>query len=226
MGPGLIAVIAQENSRFTAFSVAMDQMQVPPGSMREWYIGHDIPENHNLAVQTLLQEQHLEWLFLMGDDHVFEPDLLLRLLSHDCHLVAPLCLTRMPPYRPVAFVLDDEGVRERLDLQKAPTSGLIEVLHVGGAGLLVKRHVFEQMSDPWFEYGKLDPTLISEDLYFCDKARAAGYDIWLDTQALLGHCVTGAVWPVPDGDRWTYGFSFSGGMSVAMPSLYVEEAHV
>lgn len=226
MGPGLIAVIAQENSRFTAFSVAMEQLQAPPGSMREWFIGHDIPLNHNLAVRAFLSEQHLEWLWIMGDDHVFEPELLGRLLMHERDICAPLCLTRTPPYLPVAFVEDQDHLRHRLDLTICPTKGLVKVLHVGGAGLLISRKVLTEMRDPWFEYGRLDPTQISEDLYFCDKARAAGFDIWLDTEALLGHCITGAVWPVPDGERWTYGFSFAGGMSMAMPALYQEPEYV
>ncbi|GAI93114.1 unnamed protein product, partial [marine sediment metagenome] len=57
------------------------------------------------------------------------------------------------------------------------------VVGEGGAGfLLVKREVFEKLPYPWFSFEKG-----GEDLYFCDKARENGFEIWADMSVLLGH---------------------------------------
>ena len=43
-----------------------------------------------------------------------------------------------------------------------PQHGLIEVYAVGGAGLLVKKHVLEAIGEPYFEtYGKQNEDLVS-----------------------------------------------------------------
>lgn len=225
--PGLIAVIANDTARFSVFGVSLSRLLAPPGSMMEWFIGHDIAANHNDAVSAMLSNPSLKWLFIMGDDHAFEGELLLSLLDRQRDIVGPVCLQRMPPYHPTAVGLTPGGVRHyrRLELTELG-AGCREVARVGGAGMLVRREVFEQMPEPWFEFGQLDATSLSEDFYFCDKARSQGYTVWLDQDVQIGHCVTGAVWPVPGENGWTYGFAFSGGMSITMPEPYPEEVEV
>lgn len=211
--PGLTAIIAGDSARFSLFGVSLDALQSPPRSMREWFIGHNIAANHNDAVRSMLAEPSLQWLFIMGDDHVFEPDLLLGLVARQRDIVAPVCLQRMPPYRPVA--IGEDG--DRLELSDL-TIGCVQVKRVGGAGMLVRREVFEQMPEPWFEMGRLDSTSLSEDFYFCDKAREFGASVWLDQDQQLGHCVTGSVWPVPRESGWTHGFAMTGGYSIVLPA--------
>lgn len=207
----LIGVISQDTARFSGFCQALSAMDTPPGTLMEWVIGHDIPANQNQLVDSLL-DSDASHLLIMGDDHVFAPDLLNRLLDHDVDLVAPVCVRRFPPYLPTAFQ-DDRPIL----LSDYPDGGLAEVDMVGSAGLLAKREVFEEMDRPWFEYGRLQPTQIAEDLYFCRKARELGYEVWYDLDTPLGHCVTGAVWPVKTSDGWTYGFTMTGGMKMTVP---------
>ncbi|HKU48487.1 MAG TPA: hypothetical protein VJP79_00930 [Nitrososphaera sp.] len=49
--------------------------------------------------------------------------------------------------------------------------------------MLIKREVFEKVTKPWFEYTPEVP----EDHYFCEKARAAGFEIKVDTAIILDH---------------------------------------
>jgi hypothetical protein len=83
--------------------------------------------------------------------------------------------------------------------------------------MLVRRPVLEAMADPWFETGRISSQEIGEDVYFCDKARDAGFRLWLDLGAKLGHLTTATVWPVDTGDGWSYGFGFPGGLRLTMP---------
>ena len=59
----------------------------------------------------------------------------------------------------------------------------------GGFGVtLVKTHVLERLQWPYwknvFEPGALT---MSEDIYFCEKAREAGFDIWCDPKVTCDH---------------------------------------
>lgn len=57
-----------------------------------------------------------------------------------------------------------------------------EFIPVKGGGFgcaLLSRKVLEEIEYPYFKYeSRDDGTFMSEDLYFCDKARDAGFQIW------------------------------------------------
>jgi hypothetical protein len=42
--------------------------------------------------------------------------------------------------------------------------------------MLIRREVFEKLSQPWFEYN----SELAEDAYICKRARDAGFEIKLD----------------------------------------------
>ncbi len=215
---GLIGVIAQETARYSYFASSLTGTDVPAGSAIRWQFGHDIPANVNGLVRALLDSE-LEWLWLLGDDHTWSPNLLMKLLGHDKDIVAPLGLQRAAPYRTTALVPspDDPRGHTRLDLNLHPFGGLVEVVAIGSGGMLIKREVFETMEEPWFEAGKIDGEHLTEDIYWCDKARQLGYRIHCDLDAHIGHICTSVIWPVHEPDGWTFGFSMTGGFQITMP---------
>lgn len=213
----MTAVIAQDLARFTSFYISLAALEVPEGSMMTTILGHDVPYSHNVAIREFLAYPQLEWLLIMGDDHEFEKDYLLRLLAHDVDICVGFCLTRMPPYAPIAFTGFLEWPRrERINLNEHE-SGLVQVHSVGTGGMLIRRRVIETLTDPWFQYGKSGPEETTEDLYFCDKAREAGFGIHVDLDNPLGHLTTGAVYPVRTEEGWTFRFAMSGGLQIVMP---------
>lgn len=60
---------------------------------------------------------------------------------------------------------------------------------VGCAGLMIKREVFDQIGPPWFEnhYDEKGLLTKSEDFDFCDKAYAAGIEVWADCDLTQTH---------------------------------------
>lgn len=216
-GTGLIGVIAQETSRFSMFAASLTAIEAPEGTTIKWIFGHDIVANANMLVREMYARD-ADWLWILGDDHSFSPGILLKLLAHDVDVVVPLCLMRNAPYRPVIYSRSAaNGARVRVDLDDHPVGGLIPVHSAGSGGMLVKRHVFDSLPDPWFESGVQSSVQLGEDVYFCDKAREQGAQIFCDLDASLGHCSTTVVWPVREADGWTYAFSMMGGFSVTMP---------
>lgn len=67
-----------------------------------------------------------------------------------------------------------------------PTAGsLIEADALGAGCLLIKREVLEKVPRPWFRnhYG----TAGGEDMYFCDRVKEAGFEIWGDWSVQCTH---------------------------------------
>lgn len=214
---GLVGVIAQETGRYSLFAASITELERPEGSSAYWVIGHDIAENQNKLVEEMYRRE-AEWLWILGDDHAFSPDALARLLDAERPIVVPLCLQRNPPYRPVIYTaVDGSGGRVVIELQDHPVGGLVEVHSAGGGGMLVRREVLDAVGAPWFELGKSPGSSLGEDLYFCDKARAAGYRVYANLDVPFGHCQTSTIWPVREPDGWTYAFSLTGGMEITLP---------
>lgn len=146
-----------------------------------------------------------EWLLMIDDDHVFAPDLLTRLLSHKKDIVAALCLRRDEPYGPFCFTEEiSEGVYQPVNLHLHGPSDLLRVRAVGTGAMLIRRHVFEKIADPWFTITDSS----GEDMRFCDEASRNGFEIYCDLGARIGHLTTAVVWPVTD-PQWKVGFVIS-----------------
>ena len=158
-----------------------------------WPKGVDIVGNMN----TMVRKMQGDWLWVLGTDHVMNFDLLERLLSHDVDVVVPLCLKRSPPYDPVVYSHQNEK-GQYVGYTDLPEHGLVPVHAAGSAGMLIRRHVLDTFEDPVFEsHGGLN-----EDLHFCAKVRDAGFSIWCDVDAPLGHIGQISVWPRYSGDEW------------------------
>jgi hypothetical protein len=203
----LIGIIANDAARFSEFGASVTNLQVPPGNRIEWVIGGDWCGARNSLAQLCIDEQYTH-LWFMDDDHSFAPDILMKLLRHDQPLVNPICFTRTWPFQPVTYV--EEGA---LDLASVPDRGLV-VLHAGGcAGMLIRREVLEAIEPPWFEYSDK-----SEDVIFCEKAKAAGFQLYGDLEARLGHITTAVVWPSFNPEHgWMTGLTIGKDMQVQIP---------
>ena len=202
----LIGILSNEAARYAEFWACMMRLEVPAGSVKDVAIGTDYVSNQNLLVQRCLDEG-FDFLWLMGDDHSFGPDLLERLLvsaqAYDLPILVPLCSARRAP-----FALVDYGRNPDPDgpdylpvsLTDIPTEGIIELDAAGSAGMLIRRDTLEAIDYPWFENGPR-----SEDIVWCEKARAAGFTIHADVACRLGHILTAVVTPGHDGENWVTG---------------------
>jgi hypothetical protein len=203
--PGTVGVISSDLSRYSIFSMCLINLLSYSGDLIshfDWLTGSNITGNSNELCRRMMAETgedrpKSDWLWIIGDDHAFRPDILERLVLHDVDAVAPLCLQRSSPYPHVVYEGEDYTAEEEgthVLHTSLPSSGLTEVYACGNAGLLVKRHVFEAIGDPYYEtFGRQN-----EDLEFCRKIRDAGFKIHVDTDALLGHIGNMIVWP-----QWT-----------------------
>lgn len=221
MSTGIVGIIGNDSARYSEFWACADRLQMPAGWRKEFLIGGDWCGARNSLCEFALHEG-VDYLWFMDDDHSFPPDLLLKLYRHQEDLVVPVCLMRTHPYYPVTFAerLEDapNGNARYLPVHfpDQEQDGLIELEAGGCAGMLIHRRVLEATYDPdvpWFEYGSA-----SEDLLFCQKARAAGFSIHCDLSARLGHITTAVVWPTNDADgEWCVGFTIGRDTKLIVP---------
>lgn len=199
--PGLVAVATGELTRYVNFWVSMMRLEKPDGCIFNPKDNGSAAKNLNDAISDTFDD--IEWAWLNGDDHVFSPDILMNLLWRDVDIVAPVVWKRAVPPQTVAYKADEQGVYKRLGVDDIPTSGLFEVDLCGGSGLLVKKHVFEKVEFPWFELGKTKADEPGEDIWFCHKAKKAGFKVYLDCSVVMGHTTAATIWPKVVDGQWT-----------------------
>lgn len=140
----------------------------------------------NMLVEEFLKTEATH-LFFCDDDVILPDDVLERLLALD----SDIAKAAMP------FLCKQNGhTGIYIDLQKKPNDfweepwpcGQFPINRCGTAALLVKRHVFEKVEYPWFQYFEnREGGMMSEDVVFSDKAREAGCTMMADGDAHLGH---------------------------------------
>jgi hypothetical protein len=132
-------------------------------------------------------------ILFIDSDMRFPQDMIGRLLKHDLDIVATNCARRRMPTGPTAQLYKENGDRE-LVWTMPESTGLQEVGSVGMGVMLIKKNVFAALSEPWFETPwRVDKRgYIGEDVFFCQKAAAAGFKIWIDHDVSkeIGHIGT------------------------------------
>jgi hypothetical protein len=176
-GGGTVGVAAMDTGRFSEFSVALGNLELPPGWKIEGLFNYDLAHARNEMVRTFSGDR----LMFLDDDNTFHPSLVKNLAAWDVDIVAALYLQRKPPFLPMPRV---DG--EPIVLDSHP--GLVEVHDTGGSGLMVHRRVFDALEPPWFDHGEdAGGEHESDDIHFCRRARAAGFKIVVDTSVWMGH---------------------------------------
>lgn len=215
--PGTIVVPAHFQSRWYEFSMSLESLQVPHGTRLALARSCDIAFNCNQGVRRM----EGSWCWFMGDDHEFDADMLLKLLSLRKRVVLPIVTAKIAPFRPCIMHGPYKVGMPVYFWHELPTGGLYALPKgdfVGQAGMLVQRDVLMKMGDPWFMPGQLEKDRLQEDLYFCQRLQDQGETIYVDCNQVLrhiGHIVAGAV---RTEKGWVPSIQ-SGNRSLALPGL-------
>jgi hypothetical protein len=187
------------------FAIALAMLQLPP-STQVMYLstkGVKRDEARNDLVRQALSAGSRNVLFL-DDDNPPPPDALMRLLQvlessdDDVGVVAGVYVSKQEPSVPLVFQSDDAGPYWRWRV-----GDVFECHGIATGCMMVKAEVFRRIPEPWFrdivtledahaEGWFLDrvlgqPAEVTDDLYFCRKARQAGYRILAHGGVLPGH---------------------------------------
>lgn len=109
-----------------------------------------VDKARNECVRALLSEPNADWLLFIDGDMTFPPDALLRLLQsaygemRHADAIGAYCSLRGDLALPTLDL--GSGTWESI----FPGAGLLEVIRTGAAFILVKKHVYQALSDPWY----------------------------------------------------------------------------
>lgn len=233
--PGYIIVPTGVVPRFVEFYDALETLKVPEGTGRYRNSGPDCDSNRNRGVAKLLEADDgtLEWIAFLDDDQKFHPDLLMKMLGamyeHNLDVLTPLYLRKIPPFDPVWFgKIGDDGGEQRLDLidlARARKEGHIIPIDGLGAGfLVVRKRVFEQIEQPWFNPGP--GRAYGGDVGFSQKLKKAGIQAYGLMEG-IGHimpCIITPVWN-EETSTWQVEFMFGyKGFVIDAPTLQEDNA--
>lgn len=128
------------------------------------------------AIALTHNATHIMWL---DSDMMFPRDVCEKLLSHKLAIVACNYSTRALPLKAVAYseIHDwDTGISK-------DATGLIPVDGIGFGCILIEADIFSILRKPWFPitYTSSTSSYLGEDMNFCIKARASGFEIIVDT---------------------------------------------
>ena len=212
--PGCVIVPCHDMARWHQFTYDLNHLDVPDGTLQLMNRSSSIVQNMNMSVEQMLDSE-AEWAWIVGDDHGFKRDVVLKLLAHDLDVVVPLCAKRGPPFSLVVYDREcghdeeDRPLYNTMQYPDLPTDGeLFEVEAAGTAGMLVKRHVFEAIGSPWFR--NWDDITINEDFVFCRRLREAGFKIWVDPTLAISHIGMLAAFPELIDGKWGLSLDLQG----------------
>jgi len=142
----------------------------------------------------------MDYIFWIDADQTYPEDTISVLLKHDKDIVGGITGKRNDGSPCVwNFTTLEEQLMFRQtkllkQLNTKAMTGLHKVECLGMGGILTKINVFDKIPSPWFQtvyiYANAEirgGDSIGEDVYFYQKAKEAGLEVWVDTDIVFGH---------------------------------------
>ncbi len=132
-------------------------------------ISCDVVANRTALVKYAIESGATHILFV-DSDMQFPSDAITKLLAHDKDIVGVQYNKRKFPLEPV--------------FEQPEKADALYKTNVAGTGLmLIKLSIFEKITkDPWFTFGRnaQGETTVGEDVWFCNVAQDAGFEVFVD----------------------------------------------
>lgn len=142
----------------------------------------------------------LEWgadfLFMVSADVGWNPDAVVRLVSHNVHVVGGWASGRTPPF--LCHVADTYNPKTRLFrvvTHPEERRNLENVAAVGGEMVCWSRKLFSILKSPWFFGPKMihGEVFMTEDYYMYEQCWHSSIPVYVDWDVPLYHGIDGVV---------------------------------
>jgi hypothetical protein len=146
--------------------------------------GSVIIDNRNKLVEGVINKGYYSHILFIDTDMELEHGVLLKMLSHKKPIVGATFNVKQTPTHSIVKLIGKNGEIVGGELPKE----LFECYALGCGCMLIETDVFRTTPFPWFMFDYDEQRgLITEDVYFCKKARAAGFRTWCDPTIKAGH---------------------------------------
>jgi FkbM family methyltransferase len=186
----LIAIPTNKNIETDTFKSIYD-LEIPDGYVTEfqYFFGYQVDQIRNLMAEW---GKHYDYMLCVDSDIVLPKDTLVKMLKANVDIISGVYIQRKPNETIVELYKSTSGGGcDNITLQELHScnGSVVEVEACGFGCVLVKGEVFRKMEYPHFVY-KTALTMrdtVSEDVYFCLKAKKTGFRIYADTSILCEH---------------------------------------
>lgn len=184
----LIAVVTEKYIEPETFKSIWD-LDIPEEYKTDFKIaeGDQVDQVRNLIADW---GKRYDYLFCVDSDIVLPKDSLEKMLAADRDVISGLYIQRIPGEQNLEiYKANSQGGADRLTYSEVVGKGILELGACGFGCVLIKSHVLRTMPYPHFVYRSAinHADTFSEDIFFCIKAREAGFKIWADTSILCDH---------------------------------------
>lgn len=164
-------------------------LDVPEGYKTElqFFYGYQVDQIRNLIADWA---KNYDYLFSVDSDIVLPRDSLRKMINADKALVSGLYIQRIPNTHTLEVYKDNGiGGTTNIPYEEIQGRGLVQIAGCGFGCALIKGEVFRNMEYPHFYYKSAinHKDTVSEDIYFCAKARSLGYELYADTSIICDH---------------------------------------
>jgi glycosyltransferase involved in cell wall biosynthesis len=154
------------------FAMTVHTLSERPDIQLQGHLHHRnsrIAAARNLLAEAALEGQ-ADWILWLDADQTFPPDTLLKLLAHDQPFVGCNYRKKIPDRE-----ISATGIE--------PKEGGVDPVDWLGFGVtLTAARIFRSLDQPWFQDGPR-----GEDGFFCERAKAAGFQPHVDHSLKVGH---------------------------------------
>lgn len=225
----LIGVPTPGSSKNDSFYDYWNLIKKPVGTICTFARGQSPARNRNIMIEQALLNNCTHVLFI-DDDTAPPPDILIKLLAHDKHIVTGLYLMRSFPHRPIIFESADEQGRCAHQFLTNGMQGLVPIVAAGLGAVLIHTDVFKVMrhleldkdqhgnENRWIRLGELESDHWCDDIGFFRRVKEAGFQPYCDLSICVGHFTQSVITPhYSDNGAWATAIDTMGTRKVMVP---------
>ena len=191
---GTVAVVTGSMPRYFEFWDSLVNTYIPPNTKYLRASSYNVVMNRNAALEKAVGD----WVWFLDDDHVWDHNVLLRLLDHNVDVVGPLVTYKVPPFHSQLFKSYDAVTYQNCqgytwkEVQAKLDSGitLLDVPSMGTPGLLVRRHVWEALAKEGPPFIWPPYVNATEDTLFTYRCHKMGFKVCCDLTIPFPHVST------------------------------------
>ena len=189
----LIAVPTFENISPETFKGIYDLRTEGHQTSFETVKGYDCAKARNTIADKALEGGY-DYVLMIDSDVIVPPDTIELCMTDPVDICFGFCPRKnAKDKRSAVFKYGPAyGACYTYDELNQMDPGRVEIRGAGAACAMIRTDVFEHLKYPYFKYvSYANKTFLSEDLYFCSRAREKGYQLWADTRIRCGHMTRG-----------------------------------
>lgn len=207
----LVGLSTGEHIRRAEFLPSFLALERPDGSLMATVHGQSPATSRNIIIDQAIETGCTHILFV-DDDMILQTDTLTKLLSHDKDIVSALYLLRSFPHYPAFFdEAYETGDCKFSFLNDYKNERLVKGVNCGLGCVLIKTSIFSHLEKPYVRLGEIKKDGWCDDVGFFNRCRKAGFEIYCDLEATVGHMHGITIWPKKVDNLWLTRYAVNNG---------------